>query len=191
MADAPSLQPTVPQIWEGSFPVPFALYRFSSIASSWSFFWKLDFQVQSFAELQYPYGVWLWCYHPDFAHPGEENSGQFLSRTLLLPHWNPRERFSFRDMFFQVGFLFLVTAAFYSLGWFCFNLSLEAIFPLAGTYAWSPKSSSAWWTGRFLESDQGCWKGRDYFRSRKSLETSIMPCDLRKASQKVCQKYIA
>lgn len=37
----------------------------------------------------------------------------FLSRILLLPHWNSRESFPFRNMFFHVWFLFPRPAASY------------------------------------------------------------------------------
>lgn len=111
----------------------------------------------------------------------------FFLRILLLPRWNSRESFQFRNMFFQVGFLFLGTAAFYFTGMVLFQPGPWSHISISWNLRVESQGSRAWWAGLFLESHQGWWKVREYFRSRKSLETSIMPYDLRKRSQMVYQ----
>lgn len=80
MADTPSLQPTPPQILQGSvFSCPICTLPFPFGCSS-------HHSLESWTKVLLSYnihGLWLWCYHPDFAHIGEENSGQYLEYVLF------------------------------------------------------------------------------------------------------------
>ena len=185
-AGPPSLQPTPPQILQGSvfschictLPIPFSCTSHGSSESWPTVFLSYNNQrsltmVLSLRHCSQWRGklwpiTWICSFQGFFCFPN-----QILGRSFDSGVSSSR----CEDCCF-----------FTSVEWFRFNLGLGATFPLAGTCTWESPGSSAWWAGPFLKSNEGCWKVRQYCSSRKSLEASIMPCDIRKMS---LSKYIA